>query len=193
MQKYENIMAGILSHQLHRWNNRAYGTACPRVSFHYESDGLMHPAPYYFAVTTVNKVTGQESRMSPITRVHARRPFSAAYVSVNTPPPNLQLQVWCSVNKDYWHRVPILKEKLSSAGLHLMVTLLRDLSRVEGYDGQLGGFRGIHNVVLPKCGGNGHSAFMPRLGDHNDGNVMHYTEPLYKWRHGSNLEIDAVY
>lgn len=192
-------MASLHAYQQYRWNNQVYPHKCARVTFHYEKDGMVQPAPHYFALTTVDTRTGRESQMGPITRVYPRRPFSIAFVSVDNPPTApYDIWVWVSYDNDYWHRVPIIQKKNyvnehGQKSVTLMVTLLRFLGRVRGYNGRLGGYRGLHNVVLEKCGGNGMATFGPYAYDNNDGNSRQFTEPLYRWKYGKKLPIPSVY
>jgi hypothetical protein len=190
-------MANLQAYQQYRWNDRLYSNACPRISFHYEQNGLMQPAPYYVCVTLVNKQTGEESRMGPLARVYAKRPFSLVFVSVDkVPQAPFEYNVWVSYDNNYYHRVPVLRQvphtsKQGQRSLTMMVSLLQFTDRVAGYNGRLGGYRGLHNVVLPECGGNGRSVF--NTSDNNDGNLMHFTEPGYKWQYPDKLPVPTAY
>ncbi len=190
-------MANLTAYHHYRWNERLYSNACPRISFHYEQNGMMQPSPYHFAVSLVNKNTGEESRMGPLTRVSAKRPFSLAFVSLDkVPTAPFEYSVWVSYDNNYYHRVPVLRQmpytnEHGQRSLTMMVSLLKFTDRVVGYNGRLGGFRGLHNVVLPECGGNGRGVFGSF--DNNDGNIMHFTEPGYKWQYPEKMPVPTAY
>ena len=184
----------IHAYQHHRWNNQPiiHPIKCSRVSFHYEQNGLLQPGPYYFAIST------HQGKMGPITKAYARRPFSFAFLSIdqNIDPSNVN--AWASFDNDYWFNIPIINQKAytnnrGGRSTSLMVNMLRHRGEVEGYNGKLGGYRGIHNVVLEECGGNGQASFGPYSYDNNDGNKGHFMEPLYRWNYPSKLPLKNVH
>jgi hypothetical protein len=107
--------------------------------------------------------------MSPITSVIAAESFNFVDVAAIIPKdiPNGRLQVFASVEKDYFFRVPIVRgtaiEYNDNQGnlIHqVTVNMLSFRGEVNSYDGELSRINnGRSNVVLEMCGGNGHRLY----------------------------------
>lgn len=168
---------------IYRWNNQVYSSACPKVSFQYENHGMIPPSPYYFCVTVIDPLLGSETRMSPITSVIAAESFNFVDVASIIPKdmPNGRLQVFASVEKDYFFRVPIVRgtaieynDNQNNLIHQVTINMLNFRGEVRPYDGELSRMsNGRSNVVLEMCGGNGQRLYteIPASNTHFPDNI----------------------